>query len=108
MVVKKGGDFVAMKVEQIAYFYSEHKITFLVDREGKRYIVDKTLAEIESETDPKQFFRLNRKFFAHVDAIKKFRPAEKGKLVIDLFPAVAEEVTVSQENSAPFKEWIGR
>lgn len=108
IVVKKGGDFIAVRTEQIAYFYSEHKISFLVDREGKRYIVDKPLAEIQSGLDGKKFFRLNRTFLVHVDAVAKFRSSEKGKLTVELLPAAAEAVTVSQENAAAFKEWIGK
>ena len=106
-VVKKGTDFVALKTEQIAYFYSEHKITFLIDNEGKRYIIDKPLAEIETEIDTKQFFRLNRKYLVNVESISKFKAFEKGKIVVDLVPPVAEEVIVSQENASLFKQWIG-
>ncbi len=108
LVVKKGGDFVTLRTDQIAYFYSEHKISFLVDREGKRFIMDKPLSEIESGLDPKTFFRLNRQFLVHIDAVAKFRSSDKGKWIVALHPATAEEVTVSQENAAAFKEWIGK
>lgn len=108
IVVKKGTDFVALNTEQIAYFFTEHKVSFLVDREGKRYLVDKPLAEIEAELDNKIFFRINRKYIAAIHSIVKFRSLDKGKLLLDLTPPVAEEVIVSQENSAAFKEWMGK
>lgn len=108
LVVKKGTDFTAIRMEQVAYFYSEHKITFLIDTQGSRYIVDKPLSEIEITLDPSRFFRINRKFLANIDAVARFRPFEKGKVLVDLHPPVKEEVIVSQENASSFKVWVGK
>lgn len=108
LVVKKGTDFVVLKNEQIAYFYSEHKITFLRDRNGIRYIVDKPLAELEQTFSPPAFFRINRKYLAASAAVVRFRPFDKGKVLVELTPAPSDEVIVSQENAAAFKQWIGR
>ena len=108
IVVKKGSDFLALKTDDIAYFYTEHKIVFGIDREGKRFIVDKPLAVLETELDPANFFRLNRKYIANVNAIARFKSHDKGKVLITLAPPVAEEVIISQENSSSFKTWIGK
>lgn len=108
IVVKKGTDFIALRTDQIAYFYTEHKISFLIDKEGKRYIVDKPLADVQNDLDEKQFFRLNRKFLVNIESVLKFKSYDKGKVLVELSPAVAEEVIVSQENAAAFKEWIGK
>ena len=77
IIAKKGTDFIAIKAEQIAYCYSEYKITFLIDTEGKKYIIDKPLADIEQELDPGTFFRINRKYLANIDAIVKFKPSNR-------------------------------
>lgn len=108
IVVKKGSDYIALRSDQIAYFYSEHKITFLIDISGVRYIVDKPLADIESGMDKSRFFRINRKYLASIDSVARFRPFEKGKVLVDLLPPVKEEVIVSQENASSFKIWIGK
>lgn len=108
LVVKKGMDFVSIRMDQVAYFFTEHKLTFLVDTDGRRYIVDRPLSDLESELDPRRFFRLNRKYLAHVAAIVRFRSHEKGKVLVELKPAVSGEVVVSQEQAAAFKVWIGR
>ncbi len=108
IVVKKGSDFLALKTEDIAFFYTEHKIVFGVDREGKRYIVDKPLAMLETELDSENFFRLNRKYIANIAAIARFRSHDRGKILITLTPPTAEEVIVSQENSSVFRTWIGK
>lgn len=105
-VVKKGISYQAVRVEDIAYFISEHKITFLVDVSGNKYIIEKSLQELETELDSKQFFRINRKFIANFSSIGKFKSFSKGKILIELIPAPNDEVIVSQENAAHFKEWI--
>ncbi|MCI0706255.1 MAG: LytTR family DNA-binding domain-containing protein [Ignavibacteriae bacterium] len=108
VVVKRGIDFVSVKTDDIAYFYTEHKVVFLVDAAGNRYIVDKPLADLESELDKRSFFRVNRKFLVHINAIQRFKSFEKGKILLELKPPVTEEVTVSQENAGSFREWMGK
>lgn len=108
IVVKKGTDFVSLKMDEISYFYTEHKVVFLIDSSGKRYIVDQTLTELETTLDKNLFFRLNRKFLTHINAVVKFKPHDKGKLLIELRPPVNEEIIVSQENAPELKHWLGK
>lgn len=108
IVVKKGTDFVTVKTDQTAYFLSEFKMTFLVDRSGKRYIVDQTLAELAEMLEQQQFFRINRKYLVHIDSIHRFRPHDHGKILVELTPSASEEIVVSQENAPVFRKWIGK
>ena len=104
-VVKRGIDYVSVNIERIAYFFSEHKISFLKDVDGHKYIVDKPLAVIEEELDPTLFFRLNRKFITNVNAVEKFK-SEEGKIRVDLNPSASEDIYVSKENAPNFRRWI--
>lgn len=106
IVARKGTDFVTLQAEEVAYFYTEHKIVFVKDFQGRNLIVDHNLAELEEMVDPKNFFRLNRKFLANVKAIEKFKP-DSGKIVIHLTPEVREPVHVSKETAPAFRKWIG-
>ncbi|MEO5996269.1 MAG: LytTR family DNA-binding domain-containing protein [Chitinophagaceae bacterium] len=107
-LVKRGGDYLAIKTEDIAYFYATHKLVCLVDSKGQKFILDKSLADVEKEVDSSQFYRLNRKYLANVNAIKKIKAYPKSKLLIDVDPAVGEEIIISQENVAAFKQWIAQ
>lgn len=106
IVVKKGTEFIALKWDEVAYFFTEHKVVFVRDTQGRQYIVDKNLGDLEGELDGKLFFRLNRKFITHVAAIEKFKP-DNGKIRVYLRPPVQEEVHVSKETSPIFRKWIG-
>jgi DNA-binding LytR/AlgR family response regulator len=105
IVAKKGTEFMAMEQDQIAYFYSDHKVVFVRDNSGNRLIVDKNLAELELILDPTTFFRVNRKVIAHRKAIDRFR-SENGKIRLQLKPEVKEEVFVSKEGAPAFRKWI--
>lgn len=108
LVVRKGIEFVTIRIEDIVYFFSEHKIVFLVDKDRKKYIVDKkSLAEMQEELDAKLFFRLNRKYIVNADYISNFKTIESSKLSVTLTMAVNEQLIVSQENAPVFKKWIG-
>lgn len=107
IIVKKGTDFLALVTGDIAYFFTEHRIVFVKDRNGRQYITDKTLTELEEALDPRQFFRINRKYIAHIDAIEKFKP-DNGRIKVMLKPETAEEIHVSKETAPEFRNWIKR
>jgi len=107
-VVKKGIDFVSVPVEEVAFFHTEHKVVFLVEQSGTRYIVDTSLSDLEEDLDKATFFRANRKFLVNITSVEKFKSLEKGKLVLETTPRAAEPIIVSQENAAEFKKWMGK
>ena len=106
LVARKGTEFVALNLEEVAYFFTEHKIVFVRDFSGRQMIVDKNLGELEAELDTHQFFRINRKFLVNQKAIDRFKP-DSGKILIFLKPEVKEEVHVSKETAPEFRKWIG-
>jgi two-component system LytT family response regulator len=79
----------------------------MVSKENQKFILDKSLADLEKELDPAHFYRINRKYLVNINAVKRIRSFAKGKLLIDVHPAVEEEIIVSTENTAAFKEWLG-
>ncbi len=106
-LVKRGSDLIAVKTEDIAYCYATHKLVCMVDINNQKFILDKSLSDIEKELASSQFFRVNRKYLANINAVKKMKLYGKGKLLVELVPAVGEDIIVSNETVAAFKEWIG-
>ncbi|HET9431263.1 MAG TPA: LytTR family DNA-binding domain-containing protein, partial [Chitinophagaceae bacterium] len=78
----------------------------MVDNQAQKYILDQSLADIEKQLDPTQFYRVNRKYLVYMNAIKKIKAYPKSKLQLELHPVPGEDVIVSQENVAAFKEWM--
>ncbi|MBR9999860.1 MAG: response regulator transcription factor [Cyclobacteriaceae bacterium] len=106
LVVKKGVDFAPLDVENIAYFFIEHKISFVRDQSANTYTTDDSLAEIESTLDPGKFFRVNRQYIVRISAIKKFSSIEYGKIRLQLEPPTGEDVIIGKENAIKFRKWI--
>ncbi len=106
LLVKKGIHFTSIATDDIHYFFSEHKVTFAVDTTGQKMMVDESLSDLESQLDPANFYRLNRKYLANLKGVDKFISNGKGKMIVYLTPEVREEVTVSQEKSSEFKNWM--
>lgn len=106
-LVKRGVDYVAVKADDIAYFYAVHKLVCMVDKNGQKFILDRSLSDLEKETDPLVFYRANRKFLINITAIKKIKSYPRSKLQLELTPPVEEEVIISQENVSDFKTWMG-
>jgi len=106
IVVKKGIEFVSIPLEEAAYFFTDQKVSFLVTREGRKYLVNKTLKELEEELDPKKFYRANRKYIVHINSIKSYRASEKVKILVELILPVPEDIIVSQESAIEFRKWI--
>jgi two-component system, LytTR family, response regulator LytT len=105
-LVKAGQTFITIFTPEIAYFFADHKVSYLVTREGKKHLIDQTLEELEDQLDPKVFFRLNRQFIAAVHAITKLHNYFNRKLKVELNPPTDIEVLVSREKSPDFKTWL--
>jgi DNA-binding LytR/AlgR family response regulator len=106
-LVKRGTDYISIKTEDIAYFYAAHKLVCMVDNRNQKFILDQSLADIEKQVDPSQFYRVNRKYFVQQNAIKKIKSYPKSKLQLELEPQINEDIIISQENVTAFKEWMG-
>ncbi len=72
-LVKRGIDYISIKADDIAYFYATHKVVCLVDTKGNKFILDQSLSELEKQVDPNHFYRINRKYLVHINAIRKMK-----------------------------------
>lgn len=107
LLVKKGQEHLLLKFEDIILFYTENRVVFVLDRFSKKFILDKTLTEIETELDEKIFFRANRQYIVNLNYVKGFKPFEKVKLLIDLnVPEISHSIIVSQETAQSFRKWV--
>ena len=107
ILVKRGMEFQAVRVEDVVYFFTEHKLVFLVDKENRKYLAEKNnLSELEEELDKNLFYRANRKYIINANFVKRFKPLDRSKLSVELILPLNEEIVISQENSSSFKKWI--
>jgi len=105
-MIRLGQRIVAVPSEKIAYFYSESKLTYIVNLDGKKFPLDQPLDELIDLLDPKRFFRANRQFIVAFDSIAEIHPYFKGRIKIVLQPKSDEEIVISSDRTPEFKKWI--
>ncbi len=107
IIVKKGMENISLRLEDVVLFYTEHKIVYVIDRWGKKYLADKNLSELEEELDNSVYFRANRQYIININYVRGFKSYEKVKLIIDLtVPDLNHCIIVSQEMAPQFREWM--
>ncbi len=107
-LVTRREKILSVKADDVAYFEGEDRYVYLVKRDGSRFIVEYKLSDLDDLLDPALFFRLNRSFVAHFDAIDKITVLSKSRVKVDLKPATSREVIVSTENTRDFKAWLNQ
>ena len=71
--VKVGQHLKIVNADEVESFYSENKGTYAATSDGRSYLLDTTLENLETELDPKIFFRVSRKFYVNINHIKDIR-----------------------------------
>lgn len=104
--IKIGQHLKMIPIDTIECFYSENKGTYIHTNENRSYLIDSTLEELEKELEPRTFFRVSRKFFVNINAIKDMVSYTNSRLQIKLNSFNEHDVIVSRERVRDFKDWL--
>lgn len=107
LVVRRGMENISLRLEDIVLFYTENKVVYVIGNDGKKYLCDKNLGDLELELDENLFFRCNRQYILNIQYIRGFKSYEKVKLQVDLtLPELHHFIVVSQETAPSFRKWM--
>jgi len=107
ILVKQGQRLFSITTSEVAYFCTREKLNYVRARDGRQYLVDYSLDELEKSLDPRQFFRANRQFIAGFGAVERVSLYFNGKLKVMLNPVPEEDVVISRDKAAEFRQWLG-
>jgi two-component system response regulator LytT len=105
--IKMGQQLKMIPIEEVECFYSENKGTYLHTFENRDYLLDNTLEQLETELDPKDFYRVSRKFIVPMKGIKEIQIHSNSRLKVILPTYKDDEVIVARERVNDFKDWLG-
>lgn len=105
--IKIGEHLKMISIQEIECFFSENKGTYLHTTDNRDYLLDLTLEQLETELNPKDFFRVSRKFIIPLKTIKDIVVYSNSRLKVILPTYKTDEVIVSRERVNDFKEWLG-
>lgn len=98
--------YKTVNVKDIAFFYSELKITRAKINNSTEEIIPQTLEELEQQLSPKDFFRVNRQFIVHIDTIQRVHNMFNGKLKLEIRNHPNLEIIVSRDKAQTLKNWL--
>lgn len=108
--VQQGGKITLVKYVEIAFIYSENKISYIVKTDGTTIITDFTLNEVEGKISEQGFFRANRQIVLHARSIEQVQSIENGKLSVLLKPAIPDKkaflINISRYKKQEFMNWF--
>jgi len=94
-----------IKLQDIALFYLEHEITYIITFRQKTFTISKSLEELE-EIAGNSFYRANRQYLVNRKAIKEASQYFARKLSIALSIPFSETITVSKVKVPDFLNWL--
>jgi len=98
--------FSKIDVKDIAYIYTENRVTFAVTFDAKDHVLDLTLEKLEEQLNPELFFRANRSIIINSESVHKFENYFGGKLMVQLVHPFKESITISRLKATEFKTWL--
>lgn len=105
-VIKVGDHLKSIPVEEILFFYSLEKATYLCTSDFRTYLVDYSLERISEMIDERRFFRINRKYILSNQSIADMVVYSNSRLKIKLKKPDQESIIVSRDKVHEFKEWL--
>jgi DNA-binding LytR/AlgR family response regulator len=104
--IKIGQHIKIIHTDNIECFYSENKSTYIHTSENRNYLIDHSLEHWQDQLNPELFFRVNRTYIVHINAIKDIVAYSNSRLKLVLHSYEEQEIIVSRERVKDFKNWI--
>lgn len=105
-LVRFGEKIQSISIEETDFFFSEERVTFLQTSEGKKYVLDSSLEQVEAAIDPAIFFRINRKYLCRVEAVEEVLSYSNSRLKLKLKNSSDKDILISREKVGEFKSWL--
>ncbi len=106
--VRIGTHFHTISVDEIQCFFIEERAVFLKTIQGKKYDLDYSLDQVQQMVDPASFFRINRNYLIHINAIQDIFSYSANRLGVKLKMMDHLDMIVSREKVTEFKKWLDR
>ena len=104
--INSGNKISFIKINEIAYFYSDDNSTFAVNINGDRKLIDQSLSVLENQLNPNLFYRITRNCITHINSIDTISKYFNSRLKIKLKPIFKKELLISRVNVPDFKRWL--
>lgn len=106
-IASRAGERVSfLDLSDVTHFLAQDKLTYAVAN-GRRHMVDQTIAELEIRMDPERFLRIHRSALINVDWIHEVNSWFAGKVILTLKDAQHTQLTVARDRVRVLKSRLG-
>ncbi|CAH0997664.1 Sensory transduction protein LytR [Emticicia aquatica] len=95
-----------IKSNAFAYFFIETGLVFGQLFDGRKYLLDFKLEDLENQLDPQDFIRANRQYILSRESIVEIEPYFNSRILVKIRPTAAFEAIISKEKVTSFKKWF--
>ena len=106
-MVRLGDQYSHIDIDDIAYFYSEDKISFIRNFNNNNFICDYSLSEIEDLVDD-HFHRVSRNMICSIDSIASSHKYYNSRLRLKLNPPYEKDILISRVKVKEFLDWLDK
>ena len=82
LAVPYQGSLIFVELKEIVYCESDSNYTSIILTSGKRYLVSKTLREVQEFLEGRNFLRVHRQYVVNLDHIRMYKRGEGNSLVM--------------------------
>jgi two-component system LytT family response regulator len=106
-IASRLGDRVQfVELNRVTHFAARDKLTYAVT-DGKSYVVDSSVSELEQKLDPKKFIRIHRSSLLNLDWVQEAHSSFAGGMVVRLKDAKRTELPVARDRVRALKQRLG-
>ena len=106
MLLRLRDKLIPIAVENVAFVYTADRSTQVYMNDGMCYMSEKSMEQIASQLDPKQFMRVNKQFLLSRHSVKEITIWFDNRLRVNLTVATPEDIYISKNKSSEFKAWL--
>jgi two-component system LytT family response regulator len=103
---KLGDRIEFVDVPKVTHFYASDKLTY-ASTPKKDFVLDLTIAELETRLDPDRFVRIHRSTIVNLDFVKELHSWFSERLLLRINDGKDTELTVARERVKALKEKLG-
>ncbi|MDC9723819.1 MAG: LytTR family DNA-binding domain-containing protein [Urechidicola sp.] len=105
-LVTSKNEMKPVATENIAMLYIDMGVIKAITFDNKKYSIDSKLEDVETELNPKYFYRVNRQMILQKKAIESIEFYFNGKLIVNTNPLFNDRIVVSKAKATAFKNWM--
>lgn len=97
---------IPVDLNDVSFFYTTDKNTFVYLRDGTHYPYSKTLEQIMTTLGAGNFFRANKQFIVRRESVMSITIWFDSRLLVTMDAEVPERIYISKNKAAEFKAWL--